>query len=264
MLETIKEIATDAGKIIREAYLKPKSKVNFKGDIDLVTETDLASETYIISAIKKHFPDHSILSEESGIEQLANTYRWIIDPLDGTTNFAHRHPFCAVSIGVEYNGTMTFGVVYNPILDEVFWAEKGKGTYRNGRRITVSRTESLSTALLATGFPYDRWEHGDFYLEEYAALMKKSQGIRRAGAAAIDLCYLACGRLDGFFEHKLKPWDTAAGSLIVTEAGGAITQYNRNAWGVNSATILASNQRIHNEMAEILAKAHTLKGIDEY
>ena len=252
MLEFIKKIALEAGEIIRDAYYKPKTPIKYKGDIDLLTETDLQCEKHITQKILERFPDDTILTEESEHPEGTTNRKWIIDPLDGTTNFSHRFPFCAVSIGLEIDGEMKYGVVYNPIFNELFYAKKNKGSFLNENKIHVSDNSQISQCLVGTGFPYDRWKHGDYYIKEYLAFMKRCQGVRRAGAASIDLCYLACGRLDGFFENKLKPWDMTAGSLIITEAGGKITQFDGNPWHYSSDTILASNGKIHEKMVEIL------------
>lgn len=251
MLEFIQEIARAAGEIIKQGYYKDSVNTEHKGSVDLVTEIDLASEKYIINRIRERFPTDSILAEEK--PDLTSSGRlWIIDPLDGTTNFAHRFPNFAVSIGLEIEGVIKFGVVYQPITDEVFWAELGKGAFLNGKQIRVSQTAELSQSLIGTGFPYDRWEHGEAYTQDFTKVMRSCQGIRRAGAAAIDLCYLACGRLDGFFEQKLKPWDLAAGSLIITEAGGKITGYKQEDWNIYQSKTVASNGLIHAELCQKL------------
>lgn len=256
VLNYITELALDAGKIIRHAYNKTKTDIQYKGKIDLVTNTDLECEKLLISKIKEDFPHDAILTEESKIVNKGAERKWIIDPLDGTTNFSHRFPFCAVSIGFEENGIMKYGVVYAPILNELFSAELKNGAYLNNKQIQISETRSIANALVATGFPYDRWENGEFYIKEFLAFTKRCQGVRRAGAAAIDLCYVAAGRLDGFFERKLKPWDMAAGSLIITEAGGKISTFQGSNWNYSDETILASNNKIHQKMIDILKTAH--------
>lgn len=256
MLNEIIEIAKNAGEIIRKAFQQKTSNIQYKGDIDLVTETDLQSEKLIIEKIKRSYPKDAIISEERDVINAEATRKWIIDPLDGTTNFSHRYPFCAVSIGVEEDCQMKYGVVYNPILNELFFAELGKGAFLNYEQIEVSKTDKISASIIGTGFPYDRWEKGDYYIQEYLAFTKRCQGVRRAGAAAIDLCYVAAGRLDGFFERKLKPWDMAAGSLIVQEADGKISQFNGDNWHHSNDTITASNSLIHNQMTTILGAAH--------
>ncbi len=252
----MQQLVLEAGELIHQAYYNKEPEFDHKGDIDLVTETDLQSEELILKRIRENFPGDGILTEEQTMINPDAARRWIIDPLDGTTNFSHRFPFCAVSIGLEIDGKMQLGVVNAPILKELFWAEKGKGAFLNGKQIHVSQTAKISNSLVATGFPYDRWQKADFYIKEFLAFTRTTQGVRRAGAAAIDLCYLACGRLDGFFERKLKPWDMAAGSLIIKESGGKITQFDGANWQYSDPTILASNGMIHDEMIEILAKAH--------
>ncbi|MBN1949070.1 MAG: inositol monophosphatase [Candidatus Cloacimonetes bacterium] len=256
MIDFLLEIIRKAGDIVREAYLETDSEISHKGDVDLVTECDLASEAFLVSAIRRQFPGHAILTEEQNIISPSSDHLWIIDPLDGTTNFAHRYPFLAVSIAYQMEGSIVAGAVYNPILQELFQAEAGAGAYLNGQPIRVSEKTDLSQALVATGFPYDRWQRGDFYIQEYLAFLKRAQGVRRAGAAAIDLCYVACGRLDGFFERKLHPWDLAAGSFILQEAGGNVTSYERKDWHYTMDTVIASNGLIHHDMQTILASVH--------
>lgn len=245
-------LAIAAGDIIRKGYLKKHSRIEYKGPVDLVTEIDLQVEELLKDKINKAFPQDVILAEETASQYHQSDRMWIIDPLDGTTNYAHRFPFCSVSIALYQNQLPLFAVVYNPILEEMFTAGKGEGAFLNNQPISVSKITQLRHALIGTGFPYDRWQNSAFYLTEFEAILKKAQGIRRAGAASIDLCYLACGRLDGFFEHKLKPWDTAAGSLIINEAGGFITDYLGNEWSVFSQNIIASNQILHPELLKIL------------
>jgi len=252
MIEFIKKIALEAGEIIKKGYYSELTNIEHKGQVDLVTETDLKSEELLKKRIKEKFPNDNIVSEETSSGYNFGKRNWIIDPLDGTTNFSHKFPVFAVSIGLEIAGIISFGVVYNPILNEMFFAEKGKGAFYNDELIQVSEKDKISNSLIATGFAYDRWEKGDFYIKEYLAFMKRCQGVRRVGAAAVDLCYVAMGRLDGFFERKLKPWDMAAGSLIVTEAGGNISQFNGEKWHYLDDTIIASNGKIHEEMIEIL------------
>ncbi len=252
MLNFIKEIAVDAGKIISDAYQKNDFSISHKGKIDLITEVDIASEKLITERIRKKFPEDDILAEEGDYEKMQSLRKWIIDPLDGTTNFSHHFPFCAVSIALEIDNQIEFGVVYNPIMKEFFSAQKGKGVFLNGKPLHVSKIDRLSQALIATGFPYDRWEKGDEYIKEYLAFMKRCQGVRRVGAAAIDLCYVASGRLDGFFERKLKPWDMAAGSLVIAESGGNISRFDGKKWHYTDQTIIASNSSIHQQMIEVL------------
>ncbi len=240
------EVAREAGRILGEHYGRAK-EVRYKGEVDLVTEIDVRSETLIVERIQQHFPDHNILSEESGqtrSPQTGSPYRWIIDPLDGTTNFAHGYPFFCVSIGLERDGEMILGVVYAPTLDELFVAERGFGAFLNGRRLAVSSTDSLIRSLLVTGFNYDRataranlarWEH----------FLMRSQAVRRDGSAALNLCFVAAGRFDGYWELGLKPWDCAAGALLVREAGGIVTDGEGSPHHFDAPALIASNPHLH-------------------
>ncbi len=251
IVENAKRIAWEAGRILKERFGK-YNRIDFKGDINLVTDTDRISQEFIREEIKKIYPDHSLLSEEGLEIRTQSPFRWIIDPLDGTTNFAHGLPVFAVSIAVEFEGEIFGGVVYNPVMDELFWSEKGKGAYLWQERIRVSETESLSKSLLATGFPYDIREDSNNNLNYFSRFAIRAQAIRRMGAASIDLCYVACGRFDGFWELKLFPWDVAAGTLIVEEAGGKITDFKGLPTNIYSKEIVASNRKIHEEMIEVL------------
>jgi myo-inositol-1(or 4)-monophosphatase len=250
-LSTAWEAADAAGILIRERWQEPKN-IDYKGPIDLVTSVDREAEQRIVEVLRNRFPDHSILAEEEtdrvGIE---NRHRWIIDPLDGTTNFAHGYPQFSVSIALEFDGGVILGLVYDPLRGECFQAVKGEGATLNDSAIRISGVKELDKALLATGFPYDQRERADFYLSFFKAFMTRSQGIRRNGSAALDLCYVACGRLDGFWELKLRPWDTAAGALIVEEAGGRLSDFSGNNFSIWGNQTLASNGFIHNEMAAI-------------
>ncbi len=246
------QAADAAGTLMRESWLKPK-EIDFKGAIDLVTSVDRESERKIVEIIRRNFPDHSVLAEEETDHQRAqNKYRWIIDPLDGTTNFAHSYPQFCISIALEYDGEVILGLVSDPLRGECFRALKGQGATLNDSPIRVSAVHILDRSLLATGFPYDRRENADYYLTFFQAFLTRSQGIRRAGAAALDLCYLACGRIDGFWELKLRPWDTAAGALIVAEAGGRLTDFSGNKFSIWGSETLASNGAIHDEMVAVL------------
>ena len=247
----IAEDAARAGGLILMKDLGQPLDLEFKGDVDLVTKVDRLSEEAIVSIISRAYPDHRILAEEGTNQGGASNYRWIIDPLDGTTNYAHSFPCFAVSIGLEAAGEMVVGVVYDPVRDECFTAMEGGGAYLNGKAIHVSRVDRLNSALLATGFPYDRRQHPDDYLGLFRKFMMKAQEIRRPGSASIDLCYLASGRIDGFWECKLKPWDVAAAVVIVREAGGRISDFKGNKFGILGSETLASNSRIHDEMVEI-------------
>jgi myo-inositol-1(or 4)-monophosphatase len=232
--------------------LGTRLEVTHKGIINLVTDVDLASEQLIREAIATHYPRHQILAEEGGLAETSSDYRWIVDPLDGTTNFAHGFPIFAVSIALEYRGEMILGVVYDPTRDEMFAAERGAGAALNNRPIRVSTTTELSTSLLCTGFPYDIRTSRLTNLDNWANFALAAQALRRTGAAAIDLCYVACGRFDGFWELTLSPWDTAAGSLIVAEAGGRLTDVTGAAFSVYKPDVVASNGQIHDQMLEVV------------
>lgn len=247
------ETARDAGQILLEKYGR-KINISKKGDINLVTEADLASEKLIIERIKTYYPKHSILAEESGEAVVIggeNKFKWIIDPLDGTTNFAHGYPAFCVNIALEHEGDIVVAVTFDPTRNEMFSAEKGNGAFLNNRRIYVSETEKLSESLLVTGFPYNFKEKENFarHLTDFLLF---SRGVRRDGSAAIDMAYVACGRFDGFWEEGLNPWDVAAGKLLIEEAGGKVTYYDNSPFSVYSPPILASNGLIHDEMSEIL------------
>jgi myo-inositol-1(or 4)-monophosphatase len=243
--------------IAREAGLLLKSKLNdhhtidFKGEIDIVTEADRMSEALILSAIRRQYPGHDVLAEESSATHNGSSFRWIIDPLDGTTNYAHGYPVFCVSIALEIEGDICLGVVFNPMLDEMFVAEKGGGAYLNGHNLSVSKTTILSHSLLATGFPYDIRENKNNNINYFTEMARKVQAIRRAGSAALDLAYVAAGRFDGFWELKLMPWDTAAGCLLVQEAGGLITDLAGLPFHLQSPHILASNGRLHQDMIAV-------------
>jgi len=226
--------------------------VEFKGAVDLVTEMDRLSEQAVIERLKSAFPDHGILTEESKEEKTANGKRWIIDPIDGTTNYAHAFPVFCVSIAFEKDGVVECGVVYNPMLDELFVAEKGRGATLNNKRISVSRTGELDTSLLATGFPYDIRTSEKNNLDNFANFAVRAQAIRRAGSAALDLAYVACGRFDGFWEMKLRPWDVAAAALMVREAGGRISDFSGEAFSIYGNECLASNALVHDQMLKTL------------
>ena len=256
MLNFAIQTAREAGSLLAERFGR-KIEISNKSEIDLVTESDLASERLIIERIRTHYPRHAILAEESGASEPSDReaksdWRWIIDPLDGTTNYAHGYPCFCVSIGLESRGRLEIGVVYDPIRDEVFSAERGQGASLNGRRIRVSPTPTLASALLCTGFPYDVRERNEF-ARHFANFIMHAQGVRRDGAAALDLAYVAAGRFDGFWEEGLKPWDVAAGALIIEEAGGWISDYDNGPMDIFTPPILASNGLIHEEMMRVLA-----------
>jgi myo-inositol-1(or 4)-monophosphatase len=243
--------AKEAGRI-QKLQFGHSNQVEYKGDVNPVTEVDRLCDQAIVQMISNAFPDHDLLTEERPFKAKGSPWRWVIDPLDGTTNYFHGYPCFCVSIGLEVEGRVKLGVVYNPILDELFIAEREKGAFLNGSRISVSRTDDLNRSLLCTGFPYDVREHADFYLRYFRQFIIRSLAIRRPGSAALDLCYLAAGRFDGFWELKLHPWDMAAGSLIVTEAGGKVTNFQGRPFDLYSEEILASNGLIHQEMLQTI------------
>ncbi|MGB5157316.1 inositol monophosphatase family protein [Desulfobacterium sp. N47] len=243
--------AYKGGEVLKENFDKIP-KIKKKGSIDLVTESDTESEKLIIETIKKVFPSHTILAEESGLENGDAECLWIIDPLDGTTNFAHHLPIFAVSIAFALNGDIVAGIVLNPVTGELFTATKGEGANLNGIPIHVSKTQKLTDSLLVTGIPYNFKEIIDDIQTRFFNCLKASQGVRRLGSAALDLCYTAAGRFEGFFEQDLKPWDTAAGLIIAKEAGGSVTDFSGNSFDIYKPEILATNGKIHDEMIKLL------------
>ncbi|RNC73149.1 MAG: inositol monophosphatase [Desulfuromonadales bacterium] len=252
-LETAVRAARGAGAIQRER-LWGEHDISFKGEIDLVTEVDGACEELIVAIIREAFPEHDILAEEKVREIGTSRYRWIIDPLDGTTNYAHGFPWFCVSIALEIDGEVRVGAIYHPVMDEMFSAVKGEGAFVNSRRIGVSRREPLKQCLLATGFPYDRTRDNENNFAHFFNFQFAARAVRRAGAAALDLAYVAAGRLDGYWELKLKPWDVAAGQLLVTEAGGRVTNHAGEPYSVYDHRVLASNGLVHAEMLTVLAQ----------
>ncbi len=264
MLEFILQLARESGQLLREMRRK-KREISFKSsDIDLVTDADRASEKFISENIKSKFPDHLIYGEEtSGQAEFPSSGKvWVFDPLDGTVNYAHGLPLYSVSIALVENSEPIAGAVYIPEIDELFWAERGKGAFLNGQPIAVSTTDSLKNALLATGFPYDKHSSPRDNLENFSNFIKRARGVRRMGVASIDLCFVASGRFDGFWEEKLSPWDIAAGTLIVSEAGGEISDFFGQPLHLLSDHIVASNGKIHSQMCRILepyAEKHRLK-----
>ncbi|OGF97728.1 MAG: hypothetical protein A2Z06_02230 [Candidatus Glassbacteria bacterium RBG_16_58_8] len=248
----VRETVLEAGEAIRRKFGK-RVEIDFKGAIDLVTEVDRRSEEIIVSALRKAFPRDDILAEEGGSRKGGGSDRiWLVDPLDGTTNFAHGYPFISISVALEAAGEIRYGVVYDPLRDEYFEAEKGEGSSLNGRPIRVSEADDLRACLFSTGFPYDIQEHPEGHMEPLVRILMASQGIRRDGSAALDLCYVACGRFDGFYERKLAPWDTAAGVRIGEEAGGKVTSFGGGAYSIHDKEILATNGRIHEAAVKIL------------
>ena len=246
------DLARKSGALLKEKF-NQKHEIHYKGEINLVTEADKMSEDLIITAISRNFPDHGILSEESPVITGVGKLRWIIDPLDGTTNYAHGYPVFCVSIALENEGKIVLGVIYDPMREEMFVAVRGGGLYLNEKKLHVSDVSDLSRSLLVTGFPYDIRESKDNNLNFFNAMALKVQAIRRVGSAALDLAYLAAGRFDGFWELKLKPWDTAAGCLMVEEAGGLISDIAGQKWHLQSPSLLASNALIQEQMVEALS-----------
>lgn len=249
MLKSTLIKATQAGARVLEHFFNGSFSVSSKSSInDLVTEADLASEKAIIAIIKDAFPGHFILSEEAGEHLMDSEYKWFVDPIDGTVNFANGIPLCCVSIGLEKAGEMVLGAVYNPIIKEFFFAEKGLGSFLNDKKIQVSDKTEVATSCLVTGFPYSYVDIPNGPIRIFERLLRKGIPVRRLGSAAIDLCWVAAGRFDGFYEHKLQAWDSAAGSLIVTEAGGKVTDHNGNAYSPYDFKVLATNGKIHEEL----------------
>ena len=245
------EAAYSSGNILK-SYIGKLFEVKEKGAKDLVTEADLHSEEIIVRRIRDQFPSHAILTEESGAQPGDDRYQWIIDPLDGTINFAHHLPFFSVSIAFALEGKTIVGIVFNPINDEMFSAITGQGALLNRAGIQVSNTRTIGKGLLATGFPYNVVTEFESVTSRLLQLLKHAQGIRRLGSAALDLCYVACGRLDGFWEQNLKPWDTAAGALIASEAGAVITDFSNNPFQIEKNEIVATNGNLHQEMISLL------------
>ncbi|MEK6408025.1 MAG: inositol monophosphatase family protein [Acidobacteriota bacterium] len=245
-------VAKDAGRLLRDR-VGTTIDIDYKGSINLVTDVDLASERLIREAISTYHPRHEILAEEGGLSESSSEYRWIVDPLDGTTNYAHGYPIFCVSIALECRGEVMLGVVYDPMRDELFTAERGGGAALNNRPIRVSKIDDLMQGILSTGFPYDIKTSKLTNLDHWTNFAMNAQALRRDGAAALDLCYVACGRFDGFWELNLSPWDTAAGTLIVTEAGGRITNFSGGPFSNYKPEVVASNGLIHDRMIEVLA-----------
>jgi myo-inositol-1(or 4)-monophosphatase len=245
------EIALEAGRFLKDSFYE-EHDIHYKGEIDLVTEVDRGCEALLIERIEKAFPGHGILAEETRGAAAKREFNWIIDPLDGTTNYAHGYPVFCVSIALQQDEEVILGAICNPMLEELFVVEKDKGAFLNGRRLCVSTTADLSRSLLSTGFPYDIRVNPDNNINYFTSMAVRAQAIRRAGAAALDLAYVAAGRFDGFWELKLQPWDTAAGCLMVTEAGGKVTDLFGGPFDLHSPHVLATNGRIHGAMAEVL------------
>jgi myo-inositol-1(or 4)-monophosphatase len=251
-LSKSKELALEAGKFLKEELWRSRT-IEYKGEINLVTDADRMAEKMLIKGIKEAFPDHAVLAEESGAHSAKDsTHLWIVDPLDGTTNYAHRYPFFCVSLALEIEGVLTLAVVHDPMLDETFTAVEGWGATLNGRKIAVSAERDLSNSFLATGFPYDLRETEEDNLSQFLKFMKRCLAVRRDGSAVLDLCYVACGRFDGFWEMKLSPWDIASGALIVKEAGGRVSSFSGGELDIYSGDVVASNVLIHEQMTDVL------------
>jgi myo-inositol-1(or 4)-monophosphatase len=257
------DIATEAalaGGAVLQTYWGQLESVQEKGRAgDLLTEADQLAEQEILKVFRRHLPDHQILAEESGVSgNPESPYLWAIDPLDGTTNYAHQYPFSATSIGLLWDGIPQLGVIFDPFHQELFRAARGLGATRNRQPIRVSKTEELAKSLLVTGFAYDRRETADNNYAEFCQLTHLTQGVRRGGSASIDLAYVACGRLDGYWERGLSPWDIAAGIILVQEAGGKVTAYDQSPQVLNSGRILATNGSIHAQLSQALLKVRPL------
>ena len=254
-------IARQAGALLRGFYAKGVA-TEYKGDVDLVTEADRASEKLIVEKLTAAFPEHGVYGEEGTRSAMESEYRWYVDPLDGTTNFAHGFPAFCVILGLERraaglaadaDGEIVAGVIYDPLRDEMFSAERGKGAWLNGKRVSVSKTKSLQESLTGTGFPSKK-RHDSPNIHFYQEVTLRSHGVRRAGSAGLDLAYVACGRLDGFWEFNLNPWDTSAGVLLVEEAGGAVTHFDGGKFTLDSREVLATNGLIQGEMVHLFTE----------
>ncbi len=259
-METAAPIALEAGALLRHFYARGV-ETEYKSDVDIVTEADRTSEKLLRERLAAAFPEHGVFGEEGTRDRMEGEYRWYIDPLDGTTNFAHGFPQFCVSMGLEHrpaglapeaDGTLIAGIIYDPLRDELFVTEKGKGAYLNGRQLHVSKAAKLGESLLATGFP-SRSRHANPNIHFYQECTMRSHGVRRAGSAALDLAYVAAGRLDGYWEFRLNPWDTAAGVLLVTEAGGTVTRFDGGPFLLDSREILATNGLIFDELLPMFA-----------
>jgi myo-inositol-1(or 4)-monophosphatase len=252
-----REASARAAKIVRERFLDRRRSFRLKDDaLDLVTDADRASEAAILEVLRDAFPAHAVIAEESG-EHGSGEERWLVDPLDGTTNFAHGYPQVSISLAFQRGGRTELGLVLDPLREECFFARRGGGASLGGTPIRVSSAGSLDEALLATGFPYDRRKHADFYLSYFKAFMLRTHGLRRAGSAALDLCFVAAGRVDGFWEWNLHAWDVAAGALIVDEAGGRVSDFRGAELDPFGGQMLATNGRIHDAMREVIASIAT-------
>lgn len=253
-LNLAKETAREAGMLLKEGFGTIFKISNKDGKNNLVTEYDIKAEELIINKIKAKYADHGFLAEESGnSDTVGADFVWIIDPLDGTVNFSHNLPIFCVSIGLQHKGKIVCGCIYNPILDEMYYAEIGKGAFVNDEKISVSSNDDLSTAFLVTGFPYNVNENPDNCITHFEKMLKMGLPIRRLGSAALDLCYVASGKFDGFWEVILHPWDVAAGKIIVEEAGGKLTHYDGSDYKVSTSSMVATNNKIHEDLLEAIS-----------
>jgi len=250
-LKIAKDVAREAGRMLRRCFHQ-KGEIYYKGEVNLVTEADRQAQQLIFKRLSSFYPSHGFLAEEGLEKDKDAEFRWIFDPLDGTTNFAHKFPVFSVSLALERNREVVCGVVYDPMREEMFWAAKRKGAYLNRTRINVSSTENLGKSLLATGFPYDIRQSKINNINHFTNFLLNAQAVRRCGSAALDLCYVACGRFDGFWELKLNPWDVAAGALIVREAGGQASDFKGKEFNIYHPEVLASNGLIHKQMIRVL------------
>ena len=250
--QTLHEAIQAGGKELKRFFNKQFKISHKEGVNNLVTEADHAAEAAILSVIKNNFPDHQLLAEETGQHINESNYKWIIDPIDGTVNFAHSIPICSVAIAIEKDSEIIMSAVYAPVLNELYFAEKGAGAFLNDKKISVSNETSIMKSCLVTGFPYTYINMANGPLEVFSRLTRKGIPVRRLGSACIDLCWVACGRFDGFYEHKLEPWDSAAGYLIVEEAGGKVTDHEGKKFSIYQHRLVATNGKIHDEMLKVL------------
>jgi myo-inositol-1(or 4)-monophosphatase len=258
---TAAEIAREAGALLM-GYFRQRVKVEYKGEVDLVTVADRQSEALILERIRAHWPHHDVIGEEGARVESGSDYRWYVDPLDGTTNFAHGFPVFCVSLALEHKGRRIAGVIYDPTRDELFTAEQGSGAYLNSEKIRVSKISNLAECLVATGFPsHKRHQNPNIFF--YHQITLRTHGVRRAGSAALDLCCVACGRFDAFWEFNLNPWDTAAGVLIVEEAGGTITDFQSGPFRIESRETLASNGLVHQALLAEFDAIFKGRGMEE-
>lgn len=261
LIPAMEAIAREAGSLVMD-FFRQRVKIEYKGDVDLVTVADRKSEALILGRIRQEFPAHDVMGEEGARIETGSDYKWYVDPLDGTTNFAHGYPVFCVSLAVEFRGQRVAGVVYDPTRDEMFAAELGSGTRLNGETIRVSETAKLGECLVATGFPsHKRHKNPNIYF--YHQLTLRTHGVRRAGSAALDLCNVASGRFDGFWEFNLNPWDTAAGVLIVEEAGGRVTDFAGGAFQISSRETVASNGLVHDALLQEFQAIFAGRGLEE-